>query len=248
MGTRIGTPAAVYAGSVEICHLPVQHAASAACRRCCRRVQVSHMPGSICSAGEMFCACKHSVESSCNRPVHFPLIFTQQAYQGAHVAGAVLFGVLPLALPDGVNVLLQARRPVMVPRVVQRVDLACMRVLFDEGGINSHVKLVLIRQAVERRRCRDFCSVHLRTDSQCRITACTRAACGRTSGGDPQVGVRRHEPADCGVEREAVDTAAAERRHQHRGTRVQRIPALTTCFYHILPTCQHTSHLAQHLG
>lgn len=46
VGARIGTPAAVYAGSVEICHLPVQHAASAACRRCYRRVRASHTPGS----------------------------------------------------------------------------------------------------------------------------------------------------------------------------------------------------------
>ena len=46
-------------------------------------------------------------------------------HKGADVSGRVLLRVLPLALPDVIDVSPQALRPVKVPGIIDRIDLAC---------------------------------------------------------------------------------------------------------------------------
>lgn len=54
------------------------------------------------------------------------------SYKRADVAGTVLLGVLPLALPYGLNVCLQPFWPVMETCVIDAVDLPSLRD-FDVG-------------------------------------------------------------------------------------------------------------------
>lgn len=52
-------------------------------------------PG-ICSAGDMFCACKHIAESSCNMPVHFLPIITAAGAPGSTRSGrCTVWGAAP---------------------------------------------------------------------------------------------------------------------------------------------------------